>query len=338
MKSFATNLVILGLLSANAQASQTAVQQKLSLIAAEMHHYAVMTDATPADLTLFENEMKSFFSQKMQGTLSLADETTSTAEDPAKKENTDVIETAEDKVTVVKVTHDNGDGTTTTTSLNNIVETFDEIDAATKVAKKTITTKGADAKVTGVTVISGTAGSGTATVRNYDADGKTVKSSSTETKSDNAAKTGTVITTNNYNADVADANLTSVTTVETVVDAKTNTTTITTTHFDAKKAQTSKTVVATTTNTDGSVTTHLLEYGATNDKATKDETTTVKHTSDSKTTAGTVVDTTKTYNGAVVEDKSLTGTITVTAVTDKDGNVTTTTMATDKDGKFVSGN
>lgn len=36
-----------------------------------MHHYALMTDATEADLTTLENSMKSFFSRKMQGTLSL---------------------------------------------------------------------------------------------------------------------------------------------------------------------------------------------------------------------------------------------------------------------------
>jgi hypothetical protein len=36
-----------------------------------MHHYALMTDATAEDLNKLEYSMKSFFSKKMQGTLSL---------------------------------------------------------------------------------------------------------------------------------------------------------------------------------------------------------------------------------------------------------------------------
>jgi hypothetical protein len=72
MKSSLLNLVLVGLVSVAAKAELSSVQQKLSQIAAEMHHYALMTDASTEDLNKLDFQMKSFFSKKMQGTLDLA--------------------------------------------------------------------------------------------------------------------------------------------------------------------------------------------------------------------------------------------------------------------------
>lgn len=50
MKSFRTNLVILALLSVTILAQQSTIQTKLSLIAAKMQHYALVTEASESEL------------------------------------------------------------------------------------------------------------------------------------------------------------------------------------------------------------------------------------------------------------------------------------------------
>jgi hypothetical protein len=52
-----------------------------------MHHYALMTDATSEDLNKLEYSMKSFFSKKMQGTLSLEQVASAPVEDPDTKDS-----------------------------------------------------------------------------------------------------------------------------------------------------------------------------------------------------------------------------------------------------------
>lgn len=121
MKSFATNLVIAGALATSTAAQKSAVQEKLSLIATEMHHYALMTEATNSDLVELESNMKSFFAQKMMGQLSLAegeaaatntenkDTTTSTAATTTTTSTPAVEETkGADNTTVVKKVWNDG--------------------------------------------------------------------------------------------------------------------------------------------------------------------------------------------------------------------------------------
>jgi hypothetical protein len=51
MKSCLINLLVVGLLGLGSRAQQFTVQQKLSQIATELNHYALMTDVNTNELT-----------------------------------------------------------------------------------------------------------------------------------------------------------------------------------------------------------------------------------------------------------------------------------------------